>query len=96
MYEKIMVPLDGSELAECVLPHVEAFIKGCHVANVVFVRVVPQESTSLHGGDFVDPEILEKSEAAGLGKISKVTINLSGRFNNPASPERRNLFGVAD
>ncbi len=53
MYEKIMVPLDGSELAECVLPHVEAFIKGCHVANVVFVRVVPQESTSLHGGDFV-------------------------------------------
>ena len=40
MYEKIMVPLDGSELAECVLPHVEGFIKGCHVSNVVFVRVV--------------------------------------------------------
>ncbi|MFN2127057.1 MAG: universal stress protein [Anaerolineales bacterium] len=40
MYEKIMVPLDGSELAECVLPHVEVFIKGCHVSNVVFVRVV--------------------------------------------------------
>ena len=40
MYEKIMVPLDGSELAECVLPHVERFIKGCHVSNVVFVRVV--------------------------------------------------------
>jgi nucleotide-binding universal stress UspA family protein len=40
MYEKIMVPLDGSELAECVLPHVEGLIKGCHVRNVVFVRVV--------------------------------------------------------
>jgi len=40
MYEKIMVPLDGSELAECVLPHVEGFIKGCHVSKVVFVRVV--------------------------------------------------------
>ena len=40
MYEKIMVPLDGSELAECVLPHVEDLIKGCHVSNVVFVRVV--------------------------------------------------------
>ncbi|MBW1996258.1 MAG: universal stress protein, partial [Deltaproteobacteria bacterium] len=23
MYKKIMVPLDGSGLAECVLPHVE-------------------------------------------------------------------------
>ena len=24
MYRKILVPLDGSELAECVLPHLES------------------------------------------------------------------------
>ena len=40
MYNKIMVPLDGSELAECVLPHVEAITSGLSAANVVFVRVV--------------------------------------------------------
>ena len=40
MYQKIMVPLDGSELAECVLPHVAAIAKGCSVKNVIFVRVV--------------------------------------------------------
>ena len=40
MYNKIMVPLDGSELAECVLPHVEAITAGCKVASVVFVRVL--------------------------------------------------------
>lgn len=40
MYQKIMVPLDGSELAECVLPHVESIAKGCSAPNVVFVRVV--------------------------------------------------------
>jgi len=40
MYEKIMVTLDGSELAECVLPHVEAIVKGCLVKEVVFFRVV--------------------------------------------------------
>ena len=40
MYNKIMVPLDGSELAECVLPHVEAITIGCKIANVVFVRVI--------------------------------------------------------
>jgi nucleotide-binding universal stress UspA family protein len=40
MYQKIMVPLDGSELAECVLPHVEAFIRGCQVNTIVFVRVI--------------------------------------------------------
>ena len=26
MEERILVPLDGSELAECVLPHVEAIV----------------------------------------------------------------------
>jgi nucleotide-binding universal stress UspA family protein len=40
MYQKIMVPLDGSELAECVMPHVEAITTGCKITNVIFVRVV--------------------------------------------------------
>jgi len=40
MYQKIMVPLDGSELAECVLAHVESIGKGCGVARVIFVRAI--------------------------------------------------------
>ena len=48
MYQKIMVPLDGSELAECVLPHVEAIARACKVKDVIFVRVV--EPLHLHGG----------------------------------------------
>jgi nucleotide-binding universal stress UspA family protein len=40
MYKKILVPLDGSELAECVLPHVESVVKGCQVPDVIFLRVV--------------------------------------------------------
>jgi nucleotide-binding universal stress UspA family protein len=40
MYKNIMAPVDGSELAECVLPHVESIAKGCGVATVLFVRVV--------------------------------------------------------
>ena len=40
MYKKILVPLDGSELAECVLPHVESIAEGCGVESVVFLRVV--------------------------------------------------------
>ena len=35
-----MVPLDGSELAECVLSHVEAVAVGCKVDKVTLVRVV--------------------------------------------------------
>jgi nucleotide-binding universal stress UspA family protein len=40
MYNKIMVPLDGSDLAECVIPHVAAITTGCKITDVVFVRVV--------------------------------------------------------
>ncbi|MBM2824633.1 MAG: UspA domain protein [Dehalococcoidales bacterium] len=40
MYKKIMVPLDGSKLAECVLPHVETIAKGCDVPEVLLVQVV--------------------------------------------------------
>jgi nucleotide-binding universal stress UspA family protein len=38
MYKTIMVPLDGSELAECVLPHVEAIAKAAGTETVTLVR----------------------------------------------------------
>ena len=40
MYKKILMPLDGSELAECVLPHVESIVKGCGGKEVILLRVV--------------------------------------------------------
>lgn len=40
MYQKIVVPLDGSELAECVFPHIEGLVKACSVREIVFIRVV--------------------------------------------------------
>ena len=45
MYKKILVPLDGSELAECVLPHVKAIATGCNVAAVVLLQVVEPPPT---------------------------------------------------
>jgi nucleotide-binding universal stress UspA family protein len=39
VYQKILVPLDGSELAECVLPHVISIAKGCGTSEVVLLRV---------------------------------------------------------
>jgi nucleotide-binding universal stress UspA family protein len=40
MFKKIMVPLDGSELAECVIPYVEGFIDQGQAESIVFVRVI--------------------------------------------------------
>ena len=39
MYRKILVPLDGSELAECSLPHVEAVARGCEAPEIVLMQV---------------------------------------------------------
>ena len=62
MYQHVMVPLDGSELAECVLPHVEAISTGCNVTRVSLVRVVPP--LKLHGGveSGLSPEMRQQLE----------------------------------
>jgi nucleotide-binding universal stress UspA family protein len=39
MYKRILVPLDGSKLAECALPHVEELAKGCGTERVILVSV---------------------------------------------------------
>jgi len=39
MYKKVVVPLDGSKLAECVLPHLESIAKGCHTEEIILVTV---------------------------------------------------------
>ena len=53
MYKKILVPVDGSELAECALGHVRAIAKGCNVPEVVLLMVVePLRNTYELGEDW--------------------------------------------
>lgn len=40
MYKRIMIPLDGSKLAECVLPHLEEVAKAFKPGKVVLVQAV--------------------------------------------------------
>ena len=39
MYKKIVVPLDGSKLAECVLPHIENIVKGSGTEEIILITV---------------------------------------------------------
>jgi nucleotide-binding universal stress UspA family protein len=61
MYQKIMVPLDGSEMAECVLAHVASIAGGCRAGGVVFVRVVEPFIIPARGPGFTftDEEVKE-------------------------------------
>jgi nucleotide-binding universal stress UspA family protein len=40
MYQKILVPLDGSKLAECALPHVKNLVKKGAEGEVILLKVV--------------------------------------------------------
>jgi len=40
MYQKILVPLDGSEFSEATLEHVKAIATGCKVPEVILLMVV--------------------------------------------------------
>ena len=40
MFKKVMVPLDGSKLAEFVIPYVKMIADACEAAQVVFTRVI--------------------------------------------------------
>ncbi|MCJ7425971.1 MAG: universal stress protein [Dehalococcoidales bacterium] len=63
MYKKIMVPLDGSELAECVFPHLETIVKGCQPpAEVIVVQAVEPLSVP-YGREVSQFTSLEQVEA---------------------------------
>lgn len=80
MYQNILVPLDGSELAVCVLPHVEALAHGCQVKNVVFIRVA--EPLHPPAGDYVfNFEEIQRMEAqqnqAAKDYLKKISSKIS-------------------
>lgn len=43
MYKNILLPLDGSEISESAIPHVEALALSCEAKKVTIVHVVEQE-----------------------------------------------------
>jgi nucleotide-binding universal stress UspA family protein len=82
MYKKLMVPLDGSELAECVLPHVEAIATGCNVNAVVFVRAVEPVYLPVNIGVFIGENVeqaQEEMDARNKSEAEAYLDQLAGR-----------------
>jgi nucleotide-binding universal stress UspA family protein len=81
MYRRILVPLDGSKLAECALPHAEALAKGCDTEKVILVSVTERvqgyrafEEPGQPMGQRLAPEAFGKQEKQAqkyLGRIAK-------------------------
>ena len=74
MYKTVLVPLDGSELAELVLPHVEMLAKaGVEPAEVVLLRVCELARMVMGGyGEAVGQMAILTEQAAAACKADAV------------------------
>ena len=82
MYLKILVPLDGSEVAECVLPHVEVLSRGYENASITFLYVVPPVDSPMANTNY-----RSKVRAEDRGAVEDYLKKLSAqpRFKDRAS-----------
>lgn len=54
MYDKIIVPLDGSKLAEIALPYAEEVAKGCNASEIVLVTVTESMRAQIPTSEVVE------------------------------------------
>lgn len=83
MYRKIMVPLDGSALAECVLPHVEAIAGGCPVRELVLLRVVEPERVYSVSNSPIDPNLAAARESERRREADNYLRSVADRLDEP-------------
>ena len=75
-----MVPLDGSEIAECVLSHVEAVAKSCR-APVELVRVVEPIEIPTRGGLALTSDDLKQIELQAKQEAEVYLEGIAGRLS---------------
>ncbi len=66
MYQKVLVTLDGSPLAESVLPHAHTLSEGCAIPEVWLLRVVEETTPPGEGvtREFIAKVYRERGKAA--------------------------------
>ena len=95
MYHHIMVPLDGSKVAECVLDHVVAIGGGRKVSKVTLIRVVVP--LHMYGGveSRFSPEDREHLEKNNIEVAGKYLEELVKRLKDKGTAaESEVLYGV--
>lgn len=82
MYKKILAPMDGSELSECSLPHIEAIASGCKVLEVVLLRVIePHMQTGMISG-YIDGDMLLKMQNEAEQRVKDYLAKIAERLTS--------------
>jgi nucleotide-binding universal stress UspA family protein len=79
MYKNVLVPLDGSELAECVLSHVKGLVKEGFAGEVTLFNVVKVDApwAELYGKNFDINKMREAFFASARKYLAKIESNLT-------------------
>jgi nucleotide-binding universal stress UspA family protein len=82
MYRKILVPLDGSDLAECVLPHVESIARGCGAKGIILLRVIEPYEITPSSGDVgaVSEEEIKRANVRRRTEIEEYLAGVESRI----------------
>jgi nucleotide-binding universal stress UspA family protein len=81
MYKKILVPLDGSALAECVIPHIESIAKPWK-SDVELISVVEPIEIPTRGKIALDDEDLKQINNELKQETHKYLLNVARRLEN--------------
>jgi len=71
MYKKVVVPLDGSKLAELALPHLEEIAKGCSIPDILLISVTEKIKGRILGSQVQQPFVPEKPVGEALPAVSQ-------------------------
>ncbi len=105
MYSKVLIPLDGFGLAECILGHVREIVTGCQVSEVVLLTVVESYEKGLPSttwGGVISAEqgaaLAIKSRAKAKDYITEVADKLreEGIFVQPVVIQGKVAEGILD
>jgi nucleotide-binding universal stress UspA family protein len=69
MYKKVVVPLDGSKLAELALPHLKEIGKGCSIPDVLLISVTEKISGTVLQSQVQEEFVPEKQVATPLPTV---------------------------
>lgn len=82
MYNKVLVPLDGSQFSQCSLDHVRMIARGCNVPEVVILRVVePLSSSDIAGLARAGGDSITHLENANEAEARDYVSSMAKRLN---------------
>jgi nucleotide-binding universal stress UspA family protein len=76
MYKKVVVPLDGSKLAELALPHLEEIGKGCSIPDVLLISVTEKIKGTVQQSQAHEEFIPERPVGAPLPTVGTSQFNI--------------------